>query len=187
MFIMITSLILSALVIIIDQITKATIYGMNMSLIGDFLWIESTFNKGASFGMMQDGTIFFIIVSIPVIIAMFYVIFSKKYLNKFNKICIGLVLGGTIGNLIDRIFLGGVRDFIYFKSINFAIFNVADIAITIGVIMFIIGLIVQILRKDKKAPEPKVQPPSENSDKLDTLKGIRDELKKKNDDSEGDK
>lgn len=173
---MIAGLITAVLIVIVDQVTKALLYGMSQSLIGDFLWLESTLNTGASFGMMQNGTIFFIIMSIPVIIAMIYIICSKKYLNNFNKICLSVILGGTVGNLIDRIFLGGVRDFIYFKSIGFAIFNVADIAITVGVIMFIIGLLVQIYKKEKKGQlsEPAKQ---ENSERLEGLKNIRDDLK----------
>ena len=58
------------------------------------------------------------------------------------------MLGGAVGNLIDRIMLGGVRDFIYFKSINFAIFNVADICVTIGGCLFAIGLIVNLVKSN---------------------------------------
>lgn len=158
---MLTSFILAVAVVIVDQLTKYFIYGMSQSLIGDFLWIESTLNKGASFGMLQNGLIFFIIMTIPAVAIMIWLICSKKYLNKFNKICLGIILGGTIGNFIDRCFLGGVRDFIYFKSINFAIFNVADMAITIGVIMLIIGLIVQIFKK-RKANSTNLATQSEN-------------------------
>ena len=150
---MIASFIVATAIILVDQLTKHFIYGMSCSLIGDFLWIESTLNKGASFGMLQNGRIFFIIMTIPVAAIMIFAICTKKLNNKFIKICLGIILGGTIGNFIDRVFIGGVRDFIYFKSINFAIFNVADMAITIGVIMLIIGLIVELCKKKKTKDE----------------------------------
>lgn len=169
---MVISLILAAVIVGLDQLTKALIYGMEAPIIGDFLKIESTLNTGASFGMMQDSTVMFIVVTIPVVAAMIYVICSKKYLNKFNKICLGVILGGSVGNLIDRLIFGGVRDFISLKY--FAIFNVADIAITVGVIMFIVGLIVQIC---KGGGNNKEKQPAED-EKLEQLKGLRDELKK---------
>ena len=152
---MLISIIIAVLIVIADQLTKYFLYGINMSLIGDFLWLEEAFNTGASFGMFKNGTLFFIIISTPLIALMVWIIFSKKPIfTKFLKASVGVLLGGTIGNYIDRIFLGGVRDFIYFKSINFAIFNVADIAITVGTIMlavyFIIDIIKDFKNKDKK-------------------------------------
>ena len=68
---------------------------------------------------------------------------------------IGLILGGTIGNVIDRIVYHGVRDFIYLKSINFAIFNVADMAVTIGGILLVIGLIIEIVKSCNKREKAK--------------------------------
>lgn len=182
---MVISLILSAVIVGLDQLTKALLYGKSFSLLGNFLWIESTLNSGASFGMMSGSTTFFIIMTIPIAAAMIYIICSKKYLNLFNKICLGLILGGTIGNLIDRLIFSGVRDFIYFKSINFAIFNVADIAITIGTIMFIVGLILQVFvfKKASKNENSKedLQNTNEDSDKTESLKAIRDALKESKD------
>lgn len=145
---MLVAFIISIVIIIIDQVTKFCLYGMSCSLIGDFLWLESTLNTGASFGMLKNGTVFFIIFSIPMTALMIWLIVSKKYdYGKFFKITLGVLLGGTIGNLIDRIFFAGVRDFIYFKSINFAIFNVADIAITVATIMLVVFLFLEMFKK----------------------------------------
>lgn len=58
-------------------------------------------------------------------------------------------MGGTFSNLLDRIMFGGVRDFIYLKSINYAIFNVADMAVVCGVILLCISLIISIIRETK--------------------------------------
>lgn len=151
---MLIAFIICAVVIILDQVTKFCLYGMSCSLIGDFLWIESTLNTGASFGMLKNGTLFFIIFSIPMIAIMIWLIISKKHdYGKFFKITIGILLGGTIGNLIDRIFFAGVRDFIYFKRINFAIFNVADIAITVATIMLVVYLFVEMFKKKEGKEE----------------------------------
>ena len=70
--------------------------------------------------------------------------------GNFFKISVGVLRGGTIGNLIDRIAFAGGRDFIYFKSINFAIFNVADIAITIGTFMICVYLLIDIIKGFKQ-------------------------------------
>lgn len=150
---MIIAFIVAALTIVIDQLTKYFLYGKSFSLIGDFLWIESpALNTGASFGMLQGNTLILALLSIPMIALMIYFICQKKHYNSlFFKVSVGILLGGTIGNLIDRLWLGGVRDFIYFKSINFAIFNFADVFINIGVYAIIIFVIIDLFKKDKKS------------------------------------
>ena len=126
---MIIGIIIAVSIIMLDQVSKYFLYGITTSLIGDFLWLEEAFNTGASFGMFKDGTVFFIAVSTPLIGVMIWLLVSKnKNITNYLKACIGVLLGGTLGNYFDRIFLGGVRDFIYFKSIDFAIFNMADVA-----------------------------------------------------------
>ena len=144
-------LLISVGVVGLDQLTKWIFYGKSYSLLGDFLWIESSFNEGVAFSMMSGALWLFIVVSILASGLMIYFILSKKMgLGKFSKVSIALILGGAIGNLIDRIALGGVRDFIYFKSINFAIFNFADAFVTIGGILLVISLIILFVQKYKK-------------------------------------
>lgn len=152
---MIIAFIIAACAIAVDLLTKHFLYGKSMSLIGDFLWLESpSLNTGASFGIFGGKTIYLIIFSIPVIAVMIYLIISKRFsTSKFFKASLGLVLGGTIGNLIDRIALGGVRDFIYLKSINFAIFNFADIFINVGVFLLIIYFIITLIKDIKKSKQ----------------------------------
>ena len=90
---MLVAFIISIVIIIIDQVTKFCLYGMSCSLIGDFLWLESTLNTGASFGMLKNGTVFFIIFSIPMTALMIWLIVSKKYdYGKFFKITLGFYL-----------------------------------------------------------------------------------------------
>ena len=144
----------SVLAVLADQLTKLWLYGKSVSLIGDFLWVESIFNTGAAFGSFSGARWFFIGLSVPVMALLIYLVISKKMGNsKFLGITLGMLLGGIVGNLIDRIFLAGVRDFIYFKSINFAIFNIADAFITIGTIMLIIYVLFLWHKGDKVKSE----------------------------------
>lgn len=148
---MIVAYIISAVCLLVDQLTKFLLYGKSCSLIGDFLWLEPGFNTGASFSMFSNATIFLIIFSIPMVALINYAIISNKLTkSKFLKIALGIMLGGTVGNLIDRIVYGGVRDFIYLKSINFAIFNFADIFINIGTYLMIGYIIYMVVKEYKK-------------------------------------
>ena len=146
------SFILFAVIIFgMDQLTKILLYGQNMSLLGDFLWLKTVFNEGVAGGIFAGGRWAFVVLSIICAVGFIYLLISKKYFkSKFFKVSIGFLLGGLLGNLFDRIFLGGVRDFIYFKFINFPVFNVADIAVTIGTIMLIVYIIFLYSKTDGK-------------------------------------
>ncbi|QSO49484.1 signal peptidase II [Alicyclobacillus mengziensis] len=94
-------------------------------------------NPGAAWGMLGHARYFLILVALIVIGAVVYV--QSKYRPKIGyQIGLGLVLGGALGNLMDRIVYGKVTDFIYFQIINFPVFNLADSAITIGVILILL-------------------------------------------------
>ena len=149
---MILGLIFAVASIVLDQLTKFLIYGNPAkSIIGDFLWFRSTLNTGVAFSMFEGKSWIFIIVSAVASIVLLYLLFSKKYFSKKSyKICLGLILGGTIGNLIDRIIFKGVRDFIYLKFMNFAIFNLADAFIVVSVILFCVFIVIDTFKKDKK-------------------------------------
>ena len=146
---MIMAYLYALLVIGLDQLSKFLVYGTAArSIIGNVLWFESTLNTGVAFSMFSGKSFVFVIVACVASAVLFYLIYTKKFLKrKSEKISLALILGGTISNAIDRIIFGGVRDFIYLKFINFAIFNVADMAITIGAILL---CVVIIFSKDKK-------------------------------------
>ena len=144
---------ISALAVVgLDQLTKFLIYGtVARSIIGDVLWFQSTLNTGVAFSMFEGKSWIFIVISSLAALILIYLICSKKFLtNRSFKVCLGLILGGTIGNLIDRIFFHGVRDFIYFKFIDFAIFNIADAAIVVSVILFCIFVLIDTFKKENK-------------------------------------
>lgn len=144
---MIIGLVCAVIVIGLDQLTKFLVYGTaSRSIIGNLLWFESTLNTGVAFSMFEGRSFLFFIIAMIASVLLIYLICSKKWLSgNFEKLAIGLILGGTISNAIDRLIFKGVRDFIYLKFMNFAIFNIADFAITVGAILFCVSIL--FLRK----------------------------------------
>ena len=105
----------------------------------EFLYSE---NRGAAFGMLQGQQGFFLAVAVCVLAAAVYVLWKapsgRRYLPL--EICLTMICAGAAGNLADRLTLGYVVDFLYFKWIDFPIFNVADCYVTVGtfVLMFLL-------------------------------------------------
>ncbi len=98
-------------------------------------------NRGAAFGMLQGGRVFFIVVSIVIITAILY--FARKYKNQSKCLDFGLTLitAGAAGNLIDRVFRGFVVDFFDFCLIDYPVFNMADVFVCIGAGLLMIFII----------------------------------------------
>ena len=136
------------LVVIADQLSKAWIRvnlarGQSLFDIG-FFQIVNVHNTGAAFGILKDHTLALTIVAfvgIIVILLLLFVLQSRwSFLDSLLvRSAIGLIIGGTIGNLIDRLHLGYVTDFIDFKV--WPAFNIADSAVTVGVIIIAYGII----------------------------------------------
>lgn len=128
-------------IIIADQLSKLVVdaFDIHKVIIPDFFSIDNTRNTGAAFSFLADtswGQMFFIVLSIIILIGLcLYFIFTKSD-SKFQKISIVMIMGGAIGNLIDRIAFRYVRDFIHPHF--FANFNVADIFVCVGAIMLFI-------------------------------------------------
>ncbi|MBQ8451324.1 MAG: signal peptidase II [Clostridia bacterium] len=150
---MILGLIFAVLAIGVDQLTKFLVYGtVAKSILGDFLWFQSTLNTGVAFGLFQDGNLFFIVLSAVVCVVILWIMLAKKFfISKLQNISFGLILGGAVGNLLDRIIFHGVRDFIYLKFMNFAIFNFADMCVVVGVILFVATIL--FAKKEKSVQE----------------------------------
>lgn len=112
-------------------------------IINGVLELNYLENKGAAFGMLQNQKAFFIFVAVVILGVIGYVLFKtpdhKKY--KILHVLLSLIAAGAIGNMIDRIRLNYVVDFIYFVLINFPIFNVADIYVTVSTAALIILLL----------------------------------------------
>lgn len=154
---MILGFILSGVVICLDQLTKFLIYGTPArSIIGNVLWFESSLNTGVAFSMFSGNSYFFAVTAIIASSLFVWLISSKRFFNtKFEKITLGLILGGTLSNAIDRFIFQGVRDFIYLKFMNFAIFNVADMAITVGAILLCVAILISTFKKENNNKEEK--------------------------------
>jgi len=137
--------ILSILLIFLDQITKyiaktILITKDTVPFINNFLHFTYVENTGAAFGMLQNQRFFFIgltIVAVAIILIQ-YIRNLKKHKDKVLEISIALIIAGAIGNLIDRLFLGYVVDFIDIRLFSFPVFNIADICITFGVAIYFI-------------------------------------------------
>lgn len=143
-------------VILVDQFTKWLIvtymqYGESIPIIQNVLYITSHRNKGAAWGMLQDRMWFFYTITVVIVIAIVYYLTKYGKQDKLLGIALGLILGGALGNFIDRVFRKEVVDFIhtYIFSYNFPVFNVADSSLCIGVAL----LFIQTLMEGKKAKE----------------------------------
>ena len=131
---------LSIFIILIDQFTKYLMFYNKKSFINkDFLLFKLDFvkNYGAAFNIFSGSRIFLSSISILFSILLVYLIFRKNTLNSFDLYSYSFILGGTIGNGIDRIYKGFVVDFINLNIINFPLFNIADISINIGFIFLL--------------------------------------------------
>ena len=143
---MTTIIILSIIFLVIDQISKILIIKLLepnevITIIKNFFYIIYTNNTGAAFIILLDKRIFLIVVAILIIGILLYYIKKNKVDGKLNIIAFSLIIGGSLGNLIDRIVRGYVVDFISIKlgSYNFPIFNIADTLIVVGVFLLLIG------------------------------------------------
>lgn len=136
---------LAFVVILIDQWTKWLVVrymelGESIPIIENVLYITSHRNRGAAWGMLQGQFWLFYLITIVVVVGIVIYIQRLQPTQRLFGIALGLMLGGALGNFIDRVFRKEVVDFIhaYIFSYSFPIFNVADAALTIGVaLMFI--------------------------------------------------
>ena len=146
---------LAAFVIILDQWTKWLIvknmeFGERISVWDPWFGILSHRNRGAAWGMLEGQMWLFSIVTIGVIGAILYFYHKEAKGKPIFQVGLMFLLGGAVGNFIDRIFRGEVVDFVHVLipviNYDFPIFNIADAALTFAVVILMIGLIVE----DKK-------------------------------------
>jgi len=134
---------LSIFIILIDQYTKYLMfYNYKKFINKHFLLFRLDFvkNYGAAFNIFSGNRIFLSCISIIFSILLTYLILRKNTLNSYDLYSYSFILGGTIGNGIDRIFKGFVIDFINLNFINFPVFNIADISINIGFIFLLYSI-----------------------------------------------
>jgi signal peptidase II len=140
-------------VLLLDQISKYLVVtniplGTSRELIRNFLYLVNVKNTGAAFGMFQGYTNILTVVSF---VAIILIIILKIILNLdygFYNVVLGFILGGAMGNLVDRFFIGEVTDFISF-TIFPPVFNVADSFLVIGFSLIIILILREYFKKGK--------------------------------------
>lgn len=141
--------------VLLDQYTKnlAVVHLKDkpaFPVISGVLELNYLENKGAAFGMLQNQKAFFIFVAFVILGVIGYVLYKipdeKKY--RMLHVLLSLIAAGAIGNMIDRIRLDYVVDFIYFVLINFPIFNVADIYVSVSTVILVILLLFVYTEKD---------------------------------------
>ena len=133
----------SIFIVLIDQFTKYSMfYNKKLFINKDFLLFKLDFvkNYGAAFNIFSGSRILLSLISIFFSILLIYLIFRKNNLNTLDLYSYSFILGGTIGNGIDRIYKGFVVDFINLNIINFPVFNIADISINIGFIILLYNI-----------------------------------------------
>ncbi|OGW76813.1 MAG: signal peptidase II [Omnitrophica bacterium RIFCSPLOWO2_02_FULL_45_16] len=126
---------IASCVVIIDRLTKYFFcsnlsHGRSIKVIPGIFHLTLVFNTGSAFGLFKDWTRFFIMTSIIVIALILFYCLRYRYKDILLITSLGLILGGAIGNLIDRILFGYVIDFLDFRV--WPVFNIADSSISIG-------------------------------------------------------
>jgi len=140
------SVIIVVLTIILDQVTKIIAQnnlknGADITAIPEILSFSYVENRGAAFGIFSNNRWVFMVFSTIAIIAMLYFLATKKNLHILLVISLSMLVGGGIGNMIDRIARGYVVDFFRFLFVKFAVFNVADCFVTVGALILAVYLL----------------------------------------------
>ncbi len=145
--------------VLLDQLSKwiavVCLQGQpSVPLWRDVLHLTFHTNKGAAWGMLADRRWVFMLFSTVAIIGILYYVLRYRPKNKLILVSLSLIVGGGIGNMIDRTILGYVIDFIDFTLIDFPIFNIADSCVCVGAGLMILYLVMDIIKesKQKKAP-----------------------------------
>jgi len=139
-------------ILILDQVTKYIIIeklpiNSSIEVIGGFFYITNVKNSGAAFGLFQDSISTLTIISIVAIVLIIILKIILKLNYAFYNVSLGFILGGALGNLIDRYFVGEVTDFINFTF--WPVFNIADSFIIIGFCLIIILMLREYFKKGK--------------------------------------
>lgn len=140
---MIVIVVISIILMLIDQISKKIIelnynIGDSKEIIKDFFYITSHRNRGAAWGILQNYRYLFLFITILFLLLLFFYIYKNKVVLKINDyVMFSLIIGGALGNFLDRIIKGEVIDFLDFHifGYDFPIFNLADTFICLGIFL----------------------------------------------------
>lgn len=130
--------------LILDRVTKiyATNNFIENPVQGPIINLTYLENRGAAFGILQDRRIFFILITVAIVLYLLYYFYKSYKINpNILNIALAMIISGALGNFYDRLINGYVVDFIEFSFINFPVFNIADIFVTLGCALMIIYII----------------------------------------------
>lgn len=166
---------LLAVFLALDLLTKSYFEKVDdeIVLINGVLSFTFVKNTGAAFGIFPNGSAWLVVFSVIFLIVFILYDLGNKEQNVWSRLGFVFIFAGAIGNMIDRIFYGYVRDFISFDFITFPVFNVADVLITIGCILYVIYLL-QYLFYVKKNKKKKVN--TTQNKKIDEIKDENDNI-----------
>ena len=136
----------------LDQLTKllSVLYLSpitTLPIIKDVIHLTYVENRGAAFGMLADRRWIFIVISTVAIIAMLAYLYLGHAENMLMAVSLSMIISGGIGNMIDRLALGYVVDFIDFRLINFAVFNGADSFVCVGAALLLLSVIIPEIKE----------------------------------------
>lgn len=139
----------AALVITLDQASKAWVVGLlgttpgpERRLLGEILYLRLVHNSGAAFGMLRDASVLFAVAAVAVSAGIVFYSRRLAAASLLVRLALGLELGGALGNLIDRLRWGYVVDFVDVRLWPY-VFNVADAAITVGVVLLLAHVLLE--------------------------------------------
>ena len=147
--------ILAAAVVLLDQLSKVGARALALRngstvLIPGVLGLTCTYNTGASWGILSGKTGFLLAVTALVCAAIFVALMLRRPKDALARLALGMVLGGAVGNALDRLADGYVTDMIETLFMNFPIFNVADCFITVGGVLFVLSVFLEEFRSRNK-------------------------------------
>lgn len=136
--------------LILDRLTK--IYAINNfienPIEGPIINLTYLENRGAAFGILQDKRIFFLLITVAIVLYLFYHFYTTYKTNpKILNVALAMIISGALGNFYDRLVNSYVVDFIEFSFVNFPVFNIADIFVTLGCALMIIYIV--FIHEDK--------------------------------------
>ena len=147
---------IASIILLLDQLIKVIVVNnmelhQEIKIIKNFFSIYYVKNTGAAFSILGNQTLLLIVVSCLCLILIKEYIKKEKNITTISMTSLGLIVGGTLGNLFDRIIYHAVIDYLSFDifKYSFPVFNLADIAITIGTFLLVIGYIIENRAGDK--------------------------------------
>lgn len=156
---MIISLIIAVLIVVADQLLKLLVVntiktGGSVEILGGLVNFQYVENRGMAFGMLQDCRWLFIIFTLIIVVGLLIYMFKTKPTNKLLLTSLTMIIGGGIGNLIDRIFIGYVVDYIQLSFFS-PVCNFADYCITIGTALLVVYIL--FFSQDENKMEAKIE------------------------------